>query len=184
MGEFVYLGLEKGLIACISADLHRNNKIEVQVNVDEVPLVKSGSQEFCPILCKVHCDPDVYEPFAAAIYFGDSKPGHVNAFCDQFFNEVKKLQRDGIEISGRHFDFTIKCFICDTPARSFLKSTIGHTGKNACERCTVEGERVENRTVYTSTDAEERTNASFRARTQPDHHTGVTALLHGYYFRP
>ena len=63
------------------------------------------------------------------------------------------------------------------PARAFLKSTVGHVGKNACERCTVQGVRLDGRTVFPSADAEERTDQSFRARDQADHHHGFTALL-------
>lgn len=147
------------------------------MNVDEVPLVKSGYQEFCPILCKVHCDPDVYQPFPAAIYFGESKPGDLDSYLAHFIDEINQLHRNGIEISGNHFDVTLKCFICDTPARAFLKSTVGHCGKNACERCTAEGIRLEGRTVFPSVDAEERTDESFRGRNQADHHRGITALL-------
>ena len=154
VGEFVYLGLAKGLSACINPDLHLNNVIDLQVNVDEIPLVKSGNQEFCPILCKVHCDIDVYEPFPAAIYFGESKPGDLNSYLAEFVDEINYLQRNGIEISGNHFHVTLKCFICDTPARAFMKSTVGHGGRNACERCTVEGIRLEGRTVFPSVIAE------------------------------
>ena len=177
MGEFVYFGVAKGLIECVNDDLHPNNLIELQINVDGVPLVKSGYQEFWPILCKVHCDADLYEPYPVAVYFGESKPASLDSYLNLFIEEINNLQRDGIEISGKHFAVTIKCFICDTPARSFLKCTIGHLGINACERCTVEGVRVENRTVYPDTNSEERTDASFRGSHQPSHHTGISPLL-------
>ena len=177
VGEFVYLGVAKGLSACINPELHLNNVIELQVNVDELPLVKSGNQEFCPILCKVHCDIDVYEPFSAAIYFGELKAGDVNSHLAEFVDEINYLQRNGIEISGNHFHVTLKCFICDTPARAFLKSTVGHCERNACERCTVEGIRLEGRTVFPSVVAEERTDQLFRGRNQPDHHHEITPLL-------
>jgi len=32
-------------------------------------------------------------------------------------------------------------WVCDAPARSFLKATIGHNGRFSCERCTVVGHR-------------------------------------------
>ena len=44
MGEFVYLGIENQLKDVINPDLHMENKvIELKVNVDSVPLTKSGS---------------------------------------------------------------------------------------------------------------------------------------------
>ena len=177
MGEFAYFGIEKGLNMCINLDLHPDNEINLQINVDGVPLVKSGYQEFCPILCKVHCNPDVYEPFPVTIYFGESKPLDVNLFLDEFVKEINDLQMYGIEISGNHFNIKLKCFICNTSARAFLQSTVGHVSKNACERCTVQGVRLDGRTVFPSADAGERTDQSFRGRDQAYHHHGFTALL-------
>lgn len=62
--------------------------IELQISVDGVPLVKSGNQEFWPILCKVDSNPDVYKPFAVAIYFGESKPNDVDLYLERFIEEV------------------------------------------------------------------------------------------------
>ena len=177
MGEFVYFGVAKGLKACINAYLHPDNNIELQINADGLPLTKSGFDTFWPILCKVHCNPDVYQPFPIAIYSGDSKPADVNLYLAEFVDEISNLQRTGIEIDGNHFHVRIKCFICDTPARALLKSTIGHTGTNACERCTVQGIRLEGRTVFPVVNAAERTDESFRGRNQANHHHDITALL-------
>lgn len=177
MGQFVYLGLKKGLLNCVNTQLHPNNHIELQFNCDGVPLVKSGNQTFWPILCKVHSIPDVYEPFALAIYFGESKPEDVNLYTEQFIEEVNEVIETGLDIEEDHFEVSIKCFVCDTPARAFLKCTVGHKSKYACERCTVDGGSLEGRTIYESVDAAERTNASFRNQTQPLHHKGVSPLL-------
>ena len=43
-------------------------------NFDGMPLDKSGNLEFWPILVKVHFQPDIYEPYPAAIFNGTSKP--------------------------------------------------------------------------------------------------------------
>lgn len=74
ISEFVYFGFEKNLKRCIREDLHKNNKILLQVNIDGVPLFKSSTKQFWPILCKIFFDPDIYEPFTVAIFFGDAKP--------------------------------------------------------------------------------------------------------------
>ena len=44
-----------------------------------------------------------------------------------------------------HFD--MKAFVCDAPARSCLKYTVGHTGCYSCERCQDKGE-WQNRVVF------------------------------------
>lgn len=71
----------------------------------------------------------------------------------------------------------LKCFICDTPARAFLKCTVGHKGKNSCERCKVMGKSVERRTVFRNTEATERLDASFRSMHQASHHHKPSPLL-------
>lgn len=69
------------------------------------------------------------------------------------------------------------CFICDTPARAFVKQTKGHTGFYACERCTVKGYRIGRRTVFPLDEGEHRTDSSFRNQeNKPHHHPQKTPL--------
>lgn len=92
----------------------------------------------------MHFDPDIYNVFAIAIYFGQAKPGSIEEeYLDEFIEEINELQRDGIIIVGIHLSVELKCIICDTPARTFLKQTLGHKGKEACERCEVISKTVE-----------------------------------------
>ena len=177
VGEFVYFGLAQGLQDCVNVNIHENNLLELEIACDGIPLVESGYQELWPSVCKIHFDPDVYQPFTVSAYLGESKPKYVELYLGKFIDEVNLLQRDGIIISGRHFEVKIKCFICDTPARAFLKRTIGHTGFNACERCTVQRFKEDGTTVFPNANASERTDASFRTREQATHHHGDTPLL-------
>ena len=105
---------------------------------------------------------------------------------EKFVDEINELLRDGIQISERHFNVSLKCIVCDTPARAFIKSTVGHGGKYACERCTIQGTKFEEteegerinlgRTVYPDTDCEKRTDTSFRNMTQREHHYNISPL--------
>ena len=45
----------------------------------------------------------------------------------------------GFDWNGKHLEVTIKCFLCDAPARAFLKGMIAHTGYNSCVRQCVHG---------------------------------------------
>lgn len=56
-----------------------------------------------------------------AVWSGSSKPSDLNAYLEPFVAEVKTLSRDGIGINGFHISIVIRAFICDTPARSFIK---------------------------------------------------------------
>ena len=54
------------------------------------------------------------------------------------------------------------CFICDAPARAQLKQVKSHNGYNSCERCTICGDRFNNRTTFFLEGNEEpRTNEKF-----------------------
>lgn len=174
--EYVYFGIREGLQRCVNTALH-TCEIPLQINVDGIPLYKSSRKQLWPILCKVYHDLDVYKPFVVSIYCGSSKPENLNQYLHKFVEEINILQRDGLYISNNLVKPYIKCFICDTPARSFLKATKGHGGYSACERCVVHGKRTNNRTVYTKNDAVERNNENFRAQIDREHHNGNTPLL-------
>lgn len=83
-----------------------------------------------------------------AIYLGNHKPGDVNKYLHQFIIEIIELQADGLLINGQRFSICIKRFICDRPARAFLKCIKSHGGYWACERCNVRENRVEKRLIY------------------------------------
>ena len=107
---------------------------------------------------------NIYDVFSVAIFFSQATPKNPEIFLDKFVYEVNKLPTDGIIISNIRFDVKLKYFICDTPARAFLKNTLGNGGKYACERYTVKGERVSNTMVYPSVNAKERTDKSSRTK--------------------
>ena len=67
-------------------------------------------------------------------------------------------------------------FVCDRPARSFIKCMKGHGGYYACERCEVEGEYYIDRMIY-SQSGTKRSDKTFRSQKNPEHHEGVTPLV-------
>lgn len=176
-GQFVYLGIKKGLEACVNPDLHIDGKIRLQINADGLPLSKSNNNHFWPLTAKVFFEPNIYEVFVIAIYFGPSKPNSIDEYLEEFIAEINELLKDGILISGVHLKVELMCFICDTPARAFLKNTLGHKGKESCERCEIVGETVERRTVFTSMNETRRTDESFRNFRQARHHHGHSPIL-------
>lgn len=145
----------------------------MQINVDGMSVFKPNNQQFWPILAKIFSREDLYEPFVVRILLGDGKPHDVVPFLEEFVLDINELQGKPL-INGKYFKVSIMCFTCDTPARSFLKFSKGHGG---CERCAERGIRVDNRTIYPAANANERTNESFRAMEDKDHHVGVSPLL-------
>ena len=159
--------------------MHVNDVIELKFSVDGLPVNKSGGDDqLWPHSCQVHFNPDIYKPFPISIFCGKSKPGSNELYFEKFVEESNKLLRDGIIIAGKQYTVRVKCFVCDTPSRAFCKNTDYHGAKNACVRCTVDGTKGNlPSTVYPSSDCPERSDASFRNQTQPDHHNGQTHLL-------
>ncbi|XP_033212134.1 uncharacterized protein LOC117169737 [Belonocnema kinseyi] len=176
-GTFAYFGIANGLQRCVNEKLHKNGIIEIRIHADEAPVTKSGTEHLWILAGKVPFDPDIYKPFEIAIYDSEGKPKTAEIFLRRFIRELNILQQDGIYIGGKHLGVTLKCIVVDTPAWAFLKNTVGHTAIFACERCSVTGEKVEGTTVYPSTNAEERTDDSFRGFQQPEHHHGTSAFL-------
>lgn len=65
-----------------------------------------------------------------------------------FIQEINMLVNEGLIINEQRFELDIHSFICDTPARAFLKGIKGHGGYWACERCEIKGIRLKRRTIY------------------------------------
>jgi hypothetical protein len=145
-GEYVYFGIEAGILNVLAqySSLSRDcDSVSLLVNVDGLPIHKSSVKEFWPILCAF----DKCTPFIVALYYGQGKPSDVNEYLYNFLEEYKKLKQTGVHFNGKILGVDIKAIVCDAPARQYLKCIKGHAGFQACERCTVQGTRKENRTV-------------------------------------
>lgn len=55
-----------------------------------------------------------------AIWCGEGK-AVLNEYLEQFVNEFLSLSEFGIEINSYQIHIYIKAFICDTPARAYVK---------------------------------------------------------------
>lgn len=120
-GEFIYFGIKNNISKCINPDIHEVDDIQLIINADGLPLFKSSSKQFWPILCKIFHYPDVYKPFPIAVYCGNQKPNNVNSYLKKIVTEMNELQESGFQINNRIFTISIKAFICDRPARAFMK---------------------------------------------------------------
>lgn len=79
--------------------------------------------------CKLNCNKteNILEfphirPFTVAVWSGEGKP-LINEFLRQFVDELQSILSVGVAVNGHLLTIKIKCFICDTPARSYLKGT-------------------------------------------------------------
>lgn len=138
-GHFVYFGILHGLRKLLDHGFVASDVLNLQVNIDGLPLYCSRTTCFWPILVAVkECVP--LRPFAAAVYCGLAKPECPHSFLSRFVSEIKSLISDRIPSLGKCYSVRFHSLVCDTPARAIVKCIKGYNGYSACERCEVKGE--------------------------------------------
>ncbi|KAB0805340.1 hypothetical protein PPYR_02310 [Photinus pyralis] len=152
--------------------------MELSFNIDGIPLFKSSNIQLWPILGMVH-NFKIKSPFAIAIFCGTTKPKPLSKFLHDFIQELALLQQNGFLYNGIDYQVKTRCFICDAPARAFLKCIKSHGGYSSCEKCTDPGKYLgPGRVILENVNAELRTDESFRLQKDSDHHKEeITPLL-------
>ena len=171
-GRFYHFGLVPAVVLALKHVKLNSNRISVQVCTDGLPISKSSSTCFWPILCRVISDDFVSKVFIVSLYSGSSKPFNAQIFFKPFLDDVKIAYAEGIKIGDRTFDFSVHSVVCDAVARQFVKCIISHSGYYSCERCVVRGEWY-NGVRFTEMNCEARTDFSFRNRSHPLHHSDL-----------
>lgn len=181
-GKYYFFGVKKFIVDTLENNLVKNfyfpvstsnnsDLITLTLSTDGIPICKSSSITLWPLLVRIdqvmHID-----PFPCAIFCGGSKPSSIHQFMEDVVKELLDITRNGIVVKEKSYRVEISCFVADRPARSFVKCVKGHGGYHSCERCDDEGEYVSNRIVYSTKSGMRRSNISFRAKSDPDHHIG------------
>ena len=147
----------------------------LQFNIDGLSLHKSTGKQFWPILVRI-VSPFKSKISTIGVYYGKSKPSNLE-FLNEFIQELKDLLSNGIAFNGKNLGISLFCFSADAPARAFLKCIISHNGYYGCEKCETKGEYVLNRVSFPETDANLRTDSSFRQMLQPEHYNAVSPFV-------
>lgn len=147
-------------------------EIKLQINIDGLPLFKSSNSQFWPILGRVIV-PFLSSPFIIGLYLGNQKPQNVSEYTSQLTEELDNLIQNGIVITvdgvDRQIPFNLSCIICDTPARVFIKCCKSYSGYFGCDKCSQRGV-WKGKITFPETNAPRRTDASFNAMSNPEHH--------------
>jgi hypothetical protein len=178
-GEYFHFGLKRGIqLAVGNGGLQEGTgSLSIKTNFDGLPVFKSGQVplSFWPILC-ILCEAKIQGPFPVGIFCGCNKPDPINSFLEDFISELIELNDNGIEIEGRWYRFSLSGpFICDAPARAYLKSIVKHNSYYGCERCVQSGS-FERCVVFPRVDSLLRTDDSFRSCEHKEHHMGISPL--------
>lgn len=99
--------------------------------MDSLPLSKSSSSCFLPILGYI-CNP-CFKPyvFLIGLYWGKDKPLNCNDFLLDLVDELKYLYENGFQTKNGIKRVVVDTFCCDLPAKSFksfILKTKSHTG--------------------------------------------------------
>lgn len=181
-GEYFHFGLKcvlKEFLESLSdTDRATIASIALNINCDGIPLFKSSGKQFWPILVQfcINNNQTASEPVPVGIFLGNSKPNNVKDFLKEFIEEIIQL-RDGYEFKSTKYFVSIRCFICDAPARQFLKCIKSHSGYSSCERCQQQGEYNNGTITFPELDAQLRTDTNFASMSDSDHHKGPSPLL-------
>ena len=172
-GQFVYQGAKPGLTKYLNTNATDDQTLDVTFNIDGLPPFRSKNLSFWPILCMVNeC-----RPFIVALWYGSGKPKPLDSYLRPFITEMKELLRDGLSFDNKHYVIRIRAFICDAPARAWIKCIKGHTGYSSCERCEVRGQKGQGSIIFPELHATKRTDESFKEQTDANHHKDKSPLL-------
>ena len=174
-GEYCHIGLRSQLAKIISKQTNVNKNLSLSFNIDGVPLFNSNNVQLWPISCLIKNF--ISSPFIVGLFCGNSKPKPLNTFLEQFINELYSLLQDGINVNNNQFSIKVHSFVCDAPARAFIKCVKSHGGYAACDKCTDYGEYYDNRVIYPNLNATKRTDESFVIKQDEDHHLNTSPLL-------
>ena len=130
-GEYCHIGFEKGLSYLINSQVSTNH-LKLQFNVDGIPLFKSSSLSLWPVLCLIH-NIGYKEPFVVGLFCGKEKPSSASEFLSEFVADLLSILSKGLSINGKTYSFSIHSFVCDAPARAFVKGIKSHSGYASCE---------------------------------------------------
>lgn len=175
-GKYWHFGLEQCLRSYFD-NLSESMECILSFNIDGLPIGKSTNVAFWPILCMVNIPH--FKPMTIGIWCGKQKP-LITEYLRKFIDELKYLLDNPIEIKNNIFiSIKIGTFVCDSPARSYLKNTIQFNGYHGCQLCEVVGEYNINRKRMSFPDcnARLRTNADFRNRVDEAHHFDIVASV-------
>ncbi|KAL2101377.1 hypothetical protein ACEWY4_003138 [Coilia grayii] len=174
--DYVFLGVQ----TMLKKTLQKNplpvdtSVLKLSLNVDGLPLFKSSKTCLWSILAATDQIPP--SVFPVALTCGTSKPADLDFLTDTT-NELSDLLREGIVYEGRNIAVNLQSIICDAPARAMVKGTKQYSGYYGCDRCTQKGVWLGRITYQEVEGIETRTDQSFRAQTQTEHHQNISPFL-------
>lgn len=174
-GHYWHYGLKKGIVNILNnLEQYQNNKIELMIGIDGLPISKSSGSQLWPILGKIL---DFNKVFIIGIYHGCSKkPEFASEFLEDFVNESKDLIENGLENNAKIYKCCIKFICSDAPAKSFILGVKGHTGYSSCTKCWDVGKYIKTRICFSDIPSRKRTDEEFICKSDEEYHLRTSIL--------
>ena len=177
-GEYYHFGMSEGIKHILSTepdlDILTKN-IQIQLNMDGLPLFRSSSSQFWPILARL-VNVGMDTPFIVGLFYGNSKPSNVADYLKPLIDELTILMKDGLIYMEHAFRILVSSVICDSPAKAFIKNVKQYSGYHGCDKCSQNGV-WEGKMTYPEVDAELRSDSDFERMSDEDHHKGPSPLV-------
>lgn len=170
-GLFHYRGIRFNVLHYDLDFLRETDTIEFDFFIDGLSLSESSKVKMWPIMGSFAHHPYI-RPFVVACYSGTSDPVDIDDFMREFVQEIKLLQKKGIEVTKDRIvkNFKFRCFIADAPARALASGTMGHASYFGCPKCNQVCYSEGHKLYYQYFIGELRTDESFRKREDILHH--------------
>ena len=115
----------------------RIDSLEIFLNVDGLPLFKSSNKTLWPVLCAiVNVKPVVVFPVALA--YRNSKPKDLE-FLEDVIRDLGDILEHGLQDCNRVLSVSLRCVVCDAPAKALVKGTKLCSGYFGCDKCAQKG---------------------------------------------
>ncbi|KAL2087968.1 hypothetical protein ACEWY4_016796 [Coilia grayii] len=182
-GQYHHFGLVKGILSRLNS-IHLPSSIQtirLKFNIDGLPIFKSSKVQFWPILAMVDCD-YTKTPFIVGLFCGTGKPSNVHEYLKAFMEDLRQMLSNGVTFRGKSLKVMVCSFICDAPARAFVKQIKSHNGYSGCDKCHQVGV-WRNKMTYPDMNARLRSDEDFALMSDTDHHlqssplTGIVQMV-------
>ena len=172
--EYIYFPLENALLENFQSypDSVKDSvdTLEISLNIDGIPLFKSSKSSLWPVLCGIMNLTPV-RIFPIALTYGKSKPKNLD-FLHDTVRDLNVVLNQGLSCGSKVLKVSLRCVVCDAPAKAFVKGTKLYSGYYGCDKCCQRGlwigrltyPEVENLLLRTDIDN------SFRMQTNEEHH--------------
>ena len=167
-GQYYHYGIFN--VLCVALKILKNstaflaqntNYLTLRINIDGIPLANSAKTCLWLILAVIKDIPEV-GVLMVGVYHGATKPDSLKDYLHNFLIDIKKVVKKGFTFENKFFKINLPdAFICDAPARSFVKCLKGHGGYYGCERGIQKGQYYKNRIISPKTEAPLRNDTHF-----------------------